>query len=262
MGFINNLNGTIADSFVHKYSILNKFAQFCINSNILKENKVFQDFSISTAVEAPIDDYQLALVQPVRFIKNYVNKDTITNAMLKNPNIARILKNNNLSCEFNLENVNSIIMSHLIPTARTAQKIYKNMGHDINDANYLLITQAALLHDIGKIFIPQEILNKRGKLSPKERSIIELHNKLSYEILKTTNLDSKVAQLALEHHDYESSITRSEENQAITIADVYCALKEDRPYKKPITDICAKAILYDMGTKGCFDARYINYLNA
>ena len=154
------------------------------------------------------------------------------------------------------------MMSHLIPTSKTAQKMYKAMGHKEGELSYLHLTQAALLHDIGKIFIPKEILNKRGKLSPKERLIVELHNQLSYEILKTTDLNPIVAKLTYEHHNYNKDVKRNQENQALTISDVFCALKEDRPYKKPITDLCAKAILYDMGTKGSFDTRYISYLTA
>ena len=116
------------------------------------------------------------------------------------------------------------------------------------------------MHDIGKVFIPSEILNKKGKLTPKEREIIELHNRLSYEIIKTTNLNPKVAQFALEHHNYSKKVKPTQENQALTIADVYCALREARPYKKPYSDIAAKTILYDMGAKGQLDSRYISCL--
>ena len=82
-------------------------------------------------------------------------------------------------------------MSHLIPTARKAKETYLNLGHSEKENNYLYLVEAALLHDIGKIFIPPEILNKQGKLSLKERRIIELHNRLSYEILITTKLNPK-----------------------------------------------------------------------
>ena len=227
------------------------------------ENDSFRATSPNNNVtEVITSNEELALNQPVRFIKKYANEAVIKNALAKNPNIERILKENNLSSDFNIENISSITMSHLIPTAKTAQRLYCNMGHNSSEIMYTYLTQAALLHDIGKVFIPSEILNKRGKLTPKERQIIELHNLLSHEILKTTDLNPKVAQLAYEHHDYEKRITRSHENQALTISDVYCALKEHRPYKKPLSDICAKTILYDMGTKGSFDSRYINYLTA
>lgn len=237
------------------------------NANALNSHNLVQDSFVQSpdkkfATQSPSSEQTLALTQPVRFIKKYVNQEIIQNAIAKNPEIKRILEENGLKAEFNFENVNSIIMSHLIPTSSTSQKLYCRMGHSKDEISYLHLTQAALLHDIGKGFIPDEILNKRGKLSPKERSIIELHNLLSYEILKTTDLSPRVAQLAFEHHDYDKKVKRNHENQALTISDIYCALKEDRPYKKPLSDIYAKTILYDMGTKGSFDTKYLAHLSA
>ena len=207
-----------------------------------------------------LNENELAINYPVKFIGRYVNPYTIKRAMEVNPNIKRILEEHNLPVEFNISNFNSIIMSHLVPTAKTTQKIYLNMGHKKTDIDYLRLTQAALLHDVGKVFIPSEILNKKGRLTPAEREIIELHNLLSYEFLKTTDLNPKVAIFALEHHNYSKKIKANHENQALTIADVYCALREARPYKKPYSDITAKTILYDMGAKGQIDSRYISCL--
>ena len=266
MSFIERLNGVLnSNKTARKSNNQTPFLGEGFNRNALSKHNLAQDSfvqSLNYATPAIFTDKDLALNQPVRFIKKYANEETIKKAMDKNPNIARILKENGLSTEFDIENVNSIIMSHLIPTATTAQNLYCKMGHNKNEAEYAYLTQAALLHDLGKCFIPKEILNKKTKLTPKERSIVELHNRLSYEILKTTNLNPKVAQLAYEHHDYEKNIKRTQENQALTISDVYCALKEVRPYKKAISDLCAKTILYDMGTKGSFDTRYISYLTA
>lgn len=205
-------------------------------------------------------DNELALKQPEKFIALYVNPMVIEEAIMRNPNIEKILKDNNLSLDYNIDNVLSIVKSHLIPTSNKAQKIYRNLGHSINEKNYVYLTQAALLHDIGKVFIPSEVLNKTGRLNMREREIVELHNRLSYEILKTTRLNSKVAQFALEHHDYDKNVKRTDENQSLTVADIYCALKEDRPYKKPLNEIATRTILYDMGTNGKFDVKYINYL--
>ena len=264
MGLLQRISAVVNGNFNKKLKGTSQpyFGQN-FNAQALKKHNLSQDvFTANPYADTAINEHELALSQPVRFIRKYANNETIQNAMEKNPNIARILKENGLSTEFNLENVNSIMMSHLIPTSKTAQKLYCKMGHDKEEETYLYLTQAALLHDIGKCFIPSEILNKKGKLTSKEREIIELHNRLSYEILKTTDLNPKVAQLAHEHHDYQKNLKRNHENQALTISDVYCALKEHRPYKKPLSDLCAKTILYDMGTKGSFDTRYINYLCA
>ena len=265
MGLLQRISAVVNSNFRKKSANSATAPNFGqdFNSQALKKYNLAQDvFNPNPYFDSNINDDNLALSQPVRFIRKYANATTLQNALEKNPNIARILKENNLPVKFDLENINSIMMSHLIPTSKTAQKIYCKMGHSKDELSYLHLTQAALLHDIGKCFIPSEILNKKGKLSPKERSIIELHNQLSYEILKTTDLNPQVAKLAYEHHDYQKNLKRNHENQAITISDVYCALKEHRPYKKPLSDLCAKTILYDMGTKGSFDTRYINYLSA
>lgn len=240
---------------------------FLKRNSIANENRIFNvtDKNLSSdllgSVKSISFENELALSSPVRFIACYVNSLVIENAIKNNPNIENILRTNGLSLKYNLENVTVITLSHLIPTASRAQRLYVKMGHSPNEINYLRLTQAALLHDIGKVFIPSEILNKKGKLTPKEREIVELHNKLSYEILKTTNLHPQVAKLALEHHDYEKNVVRNHENQALTIADVYSALREARPYKKPINDLCARIILYDMGANGKLDTRYISYVS-
>lgn len=265
MGFAEHLNSVLKNSFINSESNDNFLNNNLDNSTSLsiypKTNHADKMQSGEYVSDFQINEFGLALHQPVRFIRKYANTNTINNAIAKNPNINRILKTKNLKNKFNIENVNSIILSHLIPTSKTAQKMYKALGHSPLEIDYLYLTQAALLHDIGKAFIPSEILDKKGKLTNEEREIIEIHNRLSYEILLTTDLNPKVCKLALEHHNYEKNVKRNPENQILMISDIFCALKEKRSYKKPINEICAKAILYDMGTKGAFDTSYINYLN-
>lgn len=278
MGFLDHINRVL-------HSKINFTSLKITNRNLLNpENKTLQRTNLNNDIfqsENEVEKIGLtpksfvnpAISKPglikskdyeeyLSFIQRYANIISLTNAINKNPNIKRILEENGLECNLQIENLNSIIDSHLIPCAQTVGMMYKKLGHKKDEQNYQNLIQAALLHDIGKVFIPKEILNKKGRLTKAEREIVELHNKLSYEILKTTDLDPKVAQLALEHHDYEGNITRSVENQLLTIADCYCALRENRPYKKAMNDIAAKTILYDMGTKGNFDTRYINYINA
>jgi len=267
MGFLEHLSGALQNKNIYTEEKSTTYFGQGFNSKALKQKELRNDVYVANSNKDYVSDFQineheLALFQPVRFIRKYANEAVISNAIAKNPNIEKLLKDNGLPLKFNIENIDSIIMSHLIPTSKTAQKMYRAMGHNAGEINYLYLTQAALLHDIGKAFIPSEILNKRGKLTSKERAIVELHNILSYEIIRTTDLNPKVAQLCKEHHDYDNNVKRNQENQALTISDVFCALKEDRPYKKPISEICAKAILYDMATKGNFDTRFINYLNA
>ncbi len=274
MGFLERINGVVSNVKSNKQIGIKKpYFGVGFSSNALKRTYLPTDtFQTAGAVEAKaltpnvyntpatavsLDD-KLALEEPIKFIEKYCTPDVLNNAIRINPAIKQILAQNNLPLAYNLENINSIKSAHLAPCAKVAQNIYTNMGHKKNSPEYVYLTQAALLHDIGKAFIPAEILNKRGRLSASERKVVELHNRLSYEVLRTTGLNSKVAQLAYEHHNYDGKLVKSHENQALTIADVYCALRENRPYKKPISDLGAKAILYDMGVNNKIDTRFIN----
>ena len=235
----------------NKYSdILNNLNA---SRNLFKTDFILQD---KTSNE------YLALNNQAAFIYKYLNLNTIDNAIKKNPVIVRLVQDNDLSMQYDLNNVSSIIVSHLIPTARLVQKIYLKINNTQFSDDYICLIQAALLHDIGKIFIPKSILNKNSKLSSYERQIIELHNRFSFEILETTDLKPQVARLAWEHHNYDNCFKRTPENQALTVADIYCALREVRPYKKALNDITAKTILYDMGASGKFDVSYIRHLFA
>ena len=234
----------------NKY-ISNALSQISLSRNAFKSNFIFND---KNAPEC------LALSNPIQFIYKYLNNATIDRAMKLNTSIVRLLDDYNLSYGYNLDNVSSIIASHLVPTARMAHRMFYNINKTTSFDDYITLIQASLLHDIGKIFIPKNILNKKSKLTPSERQIVELHNRFSYEILKTTNLKPQVAHLAWEHHNYDNCFKKTLLNQTLMIADIYCALREVRPYKKAHSDIAAKIILYDMGASGKFDVSYIRYL--
>ena len=271
MDLINSIRGNFREQYP-KYAAKNKSAPASFVSQSASVNFVSQsdpvlksgypDYDIfQRNTDLPISqDSKLAFKNPEQFINMYSNPMIIENALDANPNIAKILEENGLPVDYYLQNITSITNSHLIPTANKALEIYKNLGHEISEDNCLYLMEAALLHDIGKVFIPPEILNKEGKLTPKERQILELHNKLSYEILTTTNLNPKVARLAYEHHNYGNNVKPNDENQALTMADIYSALQEERPYKEAYSDTTTRAIMYDAGNKGKFDLRYMPYL--
>ena len=63
------------------------------------------------------------------------------------------------------------------------------------------IRVAALLHDLGKVFIPIEILTKPGQLSPEEFAAIKNHPKAGYEVLKNIEFPWPIADVALQHHE-------------------------------------------------------------
>lgn len=68
------------------------------------------------------------------------------------------------------------------------------------DLNYLVT--AALLHDLGKLAIPKEILNKPGRLTPDEYQLMKTHSTRSYQLLsKRWNISAHIKQTVLLHHE-------------------------------------------------------------
>ena len=102
---------------------------------------------------------------------------------------------------------------------------------------------ASFLHDIGKIFVPEEILSKQGKLSQDERMIIETHTTKGARYLMGTEGIPKLAVLAsLEHHlkfdgsgypSIKGGWTPNIASQMISIADVFDAMRSRRSYQEP-----------------------------
>ena len=107
-----------------------------------------------------------------------------------------------------------------------------------------LLKEAAVLHDIGKIGIPQNILRKEGSLSISEKHIIELHPEFSVRILTTSKYFSKILHAIQGHHErldgsgYPRGLKGNQlslEAQIVAVADVFDALSTDRPYRKAYT---------------------------
>lgn len=100
----------------------------------------------------------------------------------------------------------------------------------------------ALLHDLGKVKIPDEILNKPGKLTREEFSTIKMHTTYGYNlILNAKNLDKTHAMIAYQHHEsfdgsgYPLGIKEEKfivQAQIISIADKFDALTADRVYRR------------------------------
>ena len=114
-------------------------------------------------------------------------------------------------------------------------------GLDLNEQEMLLIEQAAILHDLGKIGISDKILLKKGKLTDKEFELIKDHPKIGADIIRPIQFLKNLIPLILYHHErwdgkgYPIGLKGEEiplGARVIAIADVYQALTSDRPYRK------------------------------
>jgi PAS domain S-box-containing protein len=102
------------------------------------------------------------------------------------------------------------------------------------------IRMAGVIHDLGKISVPAEILSKPGKLSDSEFSLIKQHPQTGYEILKGIDFKWPVADIVLQHHErldgsgYPYNLKKDEillEARIIGVADVIEAMSSHRPYR-------------------------------
>jgi len=128
--------------------------------------------------------------------------------------------------------------------------------HQING-----IRMAGIIHDIGKISVPAEILSKPGRITENEFGIIKAHPQIAYDILKGIDFPWPVAQIVLQHHErmdgsgYPQGILGEEiltESRILAVADIVEAMASHRPYRpalgidKALEEISQnRGILYD-----------------
>lgn len=131
--------------------------------------------------------------------------------------------------------------AHIQRMANYSQIIAAGLG--LSAAQQKLILEAAPMHDVGKIAIPDYILLKPGRLTPEEFDIMKGHAALGYELLKDSGSEilRAGAEIALTHHEkfdgsgYPNGL-RGENiplfGRIVAVADVFDALTSERPYKK------------------------------
>ena len=175
----------------------------------------------------------------------YTSEFMINKLAANNVQIQSILKNSGIPYKLNMEDLNKTLEGHCTDTRNIAEGIVHNLPFSLESkADLAAIKNAAYLHDIGKVFIPSEILNKNGKLTDAETNIVHKHAELGYELLKNTDIDRKTLSLIRNHHQdakksgypfVSNNFNANLDLQILSTADKYSALTENRSYKEPMT---------------------------
>ena len=140
-----------------------------------------------------------------------------------------------------MHSLNDTVHAHCVNVALIARMIGRWLRLEQNDLD--ILTCCGLFHDIGKLSIPEEVLNKPGKLTDEEFALIKSHPKAGYEMLRNQNIDNRIKQAALMHHErydgsgYPNQLTSeflSDYSTIIAIADVYDAMTAARSYREPL----------------------------
>lgn len=141
----------------------------------------------------------------------------------------------------NLRSSDDSVYSHSLNVAMISRILGKWLKWTGSDLDSLVI--AGLLHDIGKILIPPEILNKEGKLTDEEFEQIRWHPRAGYDLIKDLKIDSRIKKAALQHHERcdgtgypmrVDEIMLDDFAMVIAIADVYDAMTAARKYRAPL----------------------------
>jgi putative nucleotidyltransferase with HDIG domain len=121
------------------------------------------------------------------------------------------------------------------------------------------LTRAALLHDVGKAFIPVAILDKPGKLTDEEMAEIRRHPQLGHDALAAQgDFPPEMLDVVLHHHEmldgsgYPNGLVNSQISDIVrltTLVDIYTALVEKRAYRLPFTHSRAFSIMESMGAR-------------
>lgn len=203
---------------------------------------------------------------PARYTSEYM----INKLAADNTQIQAILKNAGIPYQLNMDGLNNLLEGHCTDTRNIAEGIVHNLPFSLESkANLNIIKDAAYLHDIGKVFIPAEILDKKGKLTDEEKEIVHKHPELGYELLKNTNLDPKTLNLIRNHHQdakksgypiVDKNFSADLDLQILAIADKYSALTEERSYKKPMTREQALTVIRPDVRNGKFNPLVYNAL--
>jgi len=112
----------------------------------------------------------------------------------------------------------------------------------LDEQELSLLATAASLYDIGSVKLPSYLLNKPERFAPGEMEIMRSHTKLGYELLKESDVDPRVALVALQHHEREDGSGYPNQlkgdqidrlSKIIALADVYVAMTSERPHRPP-----------------------------
>ncbi|MHB8171372.1 MAG: HD-GYP domain-containing protein [Thermincolia bacterium] len=137
--------------------------------------------------------------------------------------------------------------NHSVEVARLAVALASEAGY--GEKEKFMFKVAGLLHDLGKLAVPNQILNKPGKLSKEEFEIIKSHSYYSQIILGKVNGFEEISLWAGSHHETldgkgyprgRNLDSGALPERILAVCDVYIALIEDRPYRQPMT--CKKAM--------------------
>jgi HD-GYP domain-containing protein (c-di-GMP phosphodiesterase class II) len=154
--------------------------------------------------------------------------------------------------------------SHSQGVASVAELLARYAGFSPREQR--LMRAAGLLHDLGKLAVPAELLEKPGRLTEAEFNLMRAHTYSTWRALRPVRDFELIAQWAAYHHErldgsgypfHIGGVDLSMGSRIMAVADVFVALTEDRPYREGMSTQQALDILRDMASQGALDPRLV-----
>lgn len=213
------------------------------HESFLKQVKESKEFEV----------FHSAFVDSVDNLKNVFNKAVMHNEQIDGESILSDVENvvskgrnsihilDMLQCMRGYDDVTYV---HSVNVALLSNMIGRIVYPDISDEELKVLTLAGLLHDIGKMMVPDNIIQKKGRLTLPEYNLVKTHVLFGNNILKgIDNLDPRIAEVAMRHHErcdgtgYPGGYKREQIEpfaRIVAIADTYDAMTSDRAYREAI----------------------------
>ncbi|MGP9819100.1 HD-GYP domain-containing protein [Salinarimonas sp. NSM] len=166
-----------------------------------------------------------------------------------------------------IERHHSPTLRHSLSVAMNAALFGLHLG--LGRGELALVVEAALLHDIGKAIVPLEVLDKPGRLDAEELVAVRAHPSEGERLLRNAShpVAPEILRVVRHHHEYLDGSGYPDGLKAdgipdmvrlMTVVDIFTALVEDRPYKTPMPQAQAVAILRSMTHDGKLDPAIVS----
>lgn len=232
------------------------------------ENTFYSKIKKSEAFKRFRKAYQNAIGQLKDSINDFTVKQKEVDSEQLLSDISKILYESNTNIEiFNMlhcmREFDDATYVHSLNVSLICNIMGKWLGFTPEDLE--VITLSGLLHDLGKLLIPNNIISKPGKLTEREFTLIKTHTTRGYNVLKSKSVDERVMSVALMHHErcdgsgYPKGLLSHEIDsyaKLVSIADVYDAMTCARVYRGPLCPFEVITLFEDEGYLK-YDIKYL-----
>jgi putative two-component system response regulator len=217
-----------------------------------------------TSIESGADDF---MNKPPNKMELFARIKSLVNLKRTNSKMASI-HNVIFSLANTVEAKDGYTQGHIERVSNMSVSIGRRIG--LTEAEIEALRLGGALHDIGKIAVPDQILNKPGPLAPEEWEIMKRHTDIGFKICLPLKDNLGMALSVVRHHHekldgsgYPDSLTADQipmVARIMAVVDIYDALITDRPYRKGMSQAEAIRILEEEGQKGKLDQSVIDHL--